>query len=255
MRLVVLGSGTGTPHPSRSSSGYWLELGGVKILLDCSPAIGHRMAAANLRWHDLDAIWISHFHLDHFGGLAPFLAGTKYAAEMHDRKKPLFVYGPNGIKDRLLSIDDSGNYRLLQQRFPIEIIEVESEKMFHIAGIVDAAAFKTPHTHESLAIYLRSGGRSLFYTSDTAFDPALGTFARGVDILLIESSFPSDKPAPKHLELAEAMFIIHKARPQNAILTHLYPEWDKVDADHLIKNFTPSCNVQRAYDGMEINID
>ena len=81
MKLTVLGSGTNVPHPKRSASGYWLETAAGTILLDCGPAAPLRMAQEGLNWAELDAIWISHFHLDHCGGLAPVLAGTKYAAE------------------------------------------------------------------------------------------------------------------------------------------------------------------------------
>ena len=89
MRLVVLGSGSTVPHPQRASSGFWLETSGGAILLDCSSPIPLRMAQEGLDWPNLDAIWISHFHLDHCGGVAPFLAGTKHSQLMKERKKPL----------------------------------------------------------------------------------------------------------------------------------------------------------------------
>src|SRR4028119_1753782 len=112
MKFTVLGSGTSVPHPQRSSSGFWLETSGGSLLLDCSASAVHRMAQGpggaavvcldtsggsllldcsasavhrmaqeTLDWANLDAIWISHFHLDHVGGLPSFLFGTKYASE------------------------------------------------------------------------------------------------------------------------------------------------------------------------------
>ena len=94
MKLVVLGSGTSVPHPKRSSSGFWLETLAGTVLLDCSAAVPLRMAQERLDWTGLDAIWISHFHLDHCAGLAPFLAGTKHAEVMKKREKPLRILGP-----------------------------------------------------------------------------------------------------------------------------------------------------------------
>src|SRR5688572_24021624 len=117
MKLTVLGSGTTVPHPRRASSAYWLETSGGSVLLDCSASVASRMATAGLDWPDLGAIWISHFHLDHIGGLAPLLAGTKHAEEMKKREKPLRIFGPAGLSSLLDRLSDANNYRLLEQPF------------------------------------------------------------------------------------------------------------------------------------------
>ena len=71
MRLIVLGSGTSVPHARRASTTHWLETERGTLLLDMSADAPHRMAQEGLDWAGLDAVWISHFHLDHSGGLAP----------------------------------------------------------------------------------------------------------------------------------------------------------------------------------------
>src|SRR5258706_8059203 len=119
MKLTLLGSGSTIPHPKRSSSGFWLETNGGTILLDCSAAAPLRMAQEKLDWPNLDAIWISHFHLDHCGGLAPFLAGTKHSPAMKERTKPLRIFGPDGLKRLLKKFDEANNYLLFEQSFPI----------------------------------------------------------------------------------------------------------------------------------------
>ena len=73
MKLTILGSGTSVPHPQRTSPANWLETSKGTVLLDCGSDAPHRMAEEQLDWPNLDAIWISHFHLDHIGGLTPFL--------------------------------------------------------------------------------------------------------------------------------------------------------------------------------------
>ena len=99
MRLTILGSGTSVPHPTRTSSAIWVETMGGSLLLDCAPSSVHRMASEGLDWKNLDAIWVSHFHLDHAGWLAPFLFGTKHAPDTQNRLKPLKVFGPDGLED------------------------------------------------------------------------------------------------------------------------------------------------------------
>lgn len=255
MILTVLGSGTSIPHPKRSSSSYWLEAAGGSVLLDCSASAMLRMTQEKLDWTNLDAIWISHFHLDHCSGLAPFLAGTKHAKQMKTRIKPLRIFGASGLKRLVESFDAVNNYKLLEQPFPLEIVEIEPLDKFEIVPGLDAVAMSTPHTEESHALHLRdANGKTLVYTADTGFTESLTTFARKVDLLLIEASFPKDKPGEKHMELAEAMFIVRKAEPKRAVLTHLYPEWDDVDFEKEVGKFQPMCEVIQAFDGLGLNI-
>ena len=128
MKLIVLGSGTSVPHPQRASSGYWLETETGSALLDISADVPHRMAQEQLDWINLDAIWLSHFHLDHIGGLAPFLFGTRSAPQMQARTKPLRICGPSGFVQILHAIDQANDYRLLKQPFPVELLEVGARR-------------------------------------------------------------------------------------------------------------------------------
>ena len=255
MKLVVLGSGSSIPHPKRSSSGYWLETTGGTLLLDCSASVASRMAANALDWPNLDAIWISHFHLDHCGGLAPFLAGTKHSAVMKQRTKPLKIFGPPGIKNLISGFSDVNNYRLLEQPFPVEVIEIEEQNKFEILQNVEAVALKTPHTDESHAIHIRDADdTTLVYSADTGFSEVIGAFANRVDLFILECTFIRDKPIQKHLELAEAIYLIRKAKPKCAMLTHFYPEWDDVDFAVELRKFEPNCEVIEAVDGLRLEL-
>lgn len=253
MELIVLGSGTSVPHPTRAASAHWLETSSGSLLLDASAACVHRMAQEKLDWANLDAIWISHFHLDHVGGLAPFLFGTKHAPQTRARRKPLMIYGGYGLKKLLRAFDAANDYKLFEQPFPVEVREVAPRAKFELLPGLAAQTFSTPHTRESLALRLTDEvGASLVYTSDTGYAEALGAFAEGANLLLMECSFPRDKPVETHLELADAMRLARRARPQKVLLAHLYPEWDGADISSEAQKHEPGCEVIGATDGLRL---
>ena len=230
MQLTVLGSGTSVPHARRSSSAHWLEATGGTVMLDISATAVNRAAREGFDWAGLDAVWVSHFHLDHVGGLAPFLFGTKHAPQTRERRKPLRVYGPRGLEKLLRAFDEAGAYKLFEQPFPFEVREVSPRAEFEVFGGLRAEVFSTPHTGESLAVKLADAdGATLVYTSDTGPTDALADFARGAHLLLMECSFFRTKPIETHLVLEDAMRLARLAAPRRVMLAHLYPEWDGVD--------------------------
>jgi ribonuclease BN (tRNA processing enzyme) len=254
MKLTVLGSGTSVPHPRRSSSAHWLDAEGGSLLLDISGPALHRMAEEGCDWAGLDAIWVSHFHLDHVGGLAPFLFGTKHAPQTRERRKALKVFGPRGTEELLRRFDEAGGYKLFRQPFPLEVREVAPRSEFEVFKGLRAQTFSTPHTAESLAVRLTdTSGASLVYTSDTGYTESLAAFARAADLFLMECSFFRSKPVETHLELEDAMKLARLSGARRAVLAHLYPEWDGVDIQAEARKLWDGETIE-ARDGLRLEI-
>lgn len=255
MRLVVLGSGTSVPHPQRASAAFWLETAAGSMLLDCSADATHRMAQENLDWPNLDSIWISHLHLDHCGGLATLLFGLKWAPQTQTRRKPLKIFSCAGVERLLKAIDGSNDYGLFKQPFPVEIQELsDSGEEFTPFNGLNCTTFSTPHTRESLAIRVTNAEqKTLAYSADTGFSEELASFARRVDLFILECSFYREKPVKTHLQLAEAMRIAQIAQPRKLLLTHLYPEWDEIDVPAKAGELWPGETIT-ARDGLRIEL-
>lgn len=255
MDIVVLGSGTANPHPTRSSAGFWLDTGHGTIMLDFSASALHRLAQERLDWANIDSIWISHFHLDHCCGLPAYLFATRHAAETKDRRKPLRIFGAKGLRKLISAFNEAGGGKLLQQPFPVEVVEIESLKHFEILPSVRAIAYSTPHKMESHAIRIEDpSGTVLVYTSDTGFGKDIAAFAKNADLFVTESSFLEKKESEIHLELAEAIYLINHAKPKRAMLTHFYADWDGVDFEKKIQGFDPVCQIIEAEDGLRLKI-
>lgn len=222
--------------------------------MDASAPVVHRIAEESLDWIGLDAVWISHFHLDHVGGLAPLLFGTKNAPQMRDRRKPLTIFGPAGLEKLFDAFDEAYEYRLRQQPFPLTFHEVSPLEHFELLKGVRAETFSTPHTKESLALRLTDeSGAKFVYTSDTGMTDALATFAEGADLFLMECSFPFQKPVETHLELKDAMRLAELSKARRVMLGHLYPEWDDMDLEAEAKKLWPGETLE-ARDGRRVEI-
>ncbi|HET9789476.1 MAG TPA: MBL fold metallo-hydrolase, partial [Pyrinomonadaceae bacterium] len=162
--------------------------------------------------------------------------------------------GPNGLRRIIDTINDSNNYKLFQQAFPVEIVEVGPDADFEILPGVSASTFSTPHTEESLALRLKDEESKLFvYTSDTGFSEDLVPFAKNADLLLMECSFRRNKPVQKHLDLVDAMRLARECAPRKLVLTHLYPEWDEVDLVADARALWPGDTIE-AKDGLQLQI-
>ena len=252
MKLVVLGSGTSVLHARRASPAFWLQTNTGGVLLDIGSDALHRMAQERLDWANLQAIWVSHFHLDHLGGLAPFLFGMKWAPQTQSRRQQLSIYGPTGLTGLVKAIDESYEYRLLDQQYPVDIVEVGPGVQLEVLTGLNAETFSTPHTKESLAIRLQDvQNSSLVYTSDTGYSEGLIDFAKHATVLLMECSFRLNKPLKTHLELVEAIALARACAPQKLVLTHLYPECDNFDLRSEAKELWPGETIE-AVDGLEL---
>jgi ribonuclease BN (tRNA processing enzyme) len=212
------------------------------------------MAEENLDWVGLDAIWISHFHLDHVGGLAPLLFGTKHAPQTSKRRKPLTIFGPRGLEKLFKAFDEANDYNLTKQPFPLGFQEVAPREQFEILPGVQAETFSTPHTAESMALRLTDESMAtLVYTSDTGYTESLASFGAGADLFLMECSFPHSKRVETHLELKDAMLLAELSGARRVMLAHLYPEWDELDLATEAKKLWGGETLE-AIDGLQVEI-
>src|SRR6478736_5962769 len=76
MKLTVVGCSPAWPNPGGAQSGYLVEDPG-RLLLDCGPGVLARLRETE-GWPLVDAIVITHFHLDHWGDVVPCVWGRMF---------------------------------------------------------------------------------------------------------------------------------------------------------------------------------
>ena len=233
MRLTTVGTGTAAPHAARVQAGHLIETSDASILLDCGSGIAFRLAELSIDWPAVTHVALSHFHADHVVDLATLLVAWRYGT-LPPRTAPLDVLGPPGVQsllDRLTAALDV-DYRTYG--FEVRVHEMPFGSSVELAPDTTLESQKVPHTDESVAYSVRSGGRRVVYTGDTAYDESWARWAAGCNVLLAECSLPSAMAVASHLTPEQVGALAAIANPELLALTHLYPPVERVDIRALI---------------------
>ena len=188
MKLRVLGNTGRYLAPLSGGSGYLVESGGTRILLDCGGGV--REALVRLGVDRVDAVLISHFHHDHVLDLMTM-------RELVRKDVPLLV--PPGETPRLQDLARAFAFR---GPFEVEgpVVEATPGHVREV-GPLRLAFAPTKHSAPSFATRIEDdAGASLVYASDTAPCAPLVDLARGCDELLMHTLMPSVDPASNHAQ-------------------------------------------------------
>ncbi|MDA0163596.1 ribonuclease Z [Solirubrobacter ginsenosidimutans] len=193
LSLFFAGTAGSVPTPKRGLPALLLRAGGERILLDCGEGTQHQLLKS-IGLPDVDAIFITHLHLDHWLGLP----GMIKTFDMRDRDRPLDVFGPPGLKalyqQVLKPIIGRTNY-------PLEIIELEQHEEVGFNDFV-IASFPVSHRIEAYGYAFIEDDRPGRFDVETARalgiteGPDFGRLQRGetVDGVTPEQVVGEDRP-------------------------------------------------------------
>lgn len=252
MKVTIIGSGTAAPEAGRVCSGYWVEAGDERILLDCGAGVVHSMARLAVAWPELDHLLISHFHNDHIGDVPMLLFALKHGVHPA-REKPLTVWAPRGIRERLKAMEAAFGDHVADPGFPVVVREVTAGASFDV-GRIGVRAIATPHTEVSLAYRLQQNGGSLGYTGDTGPSKDVAAFMEGVDTLIAECSLPDELAIATHLSPSSLADMAVKARPGRLVVTHVYPPLEALGPVDQVRGAGWDGPTVRATDGLELSV-
>jgi len=253
MRLVTLGTGTVALTPERVCAGHYVEAGTVRLLLDCGSGVTHRLAGLALPWRQITHVALTHFHTDHIADLTTLAFAWKYG-DLPGRSAPLTLVGPTGTAALVEKFIAAFGDWLREPGFPLVIKEIAPGESVDLGDRATLRATKVPHTDESVAYSIERGGRRIVYTGDTGFDPMLGEWARGADVLLCECSLPAAMAIPTHLTPEQCGALAAAALPKQLVLTHFYPPVERVDIRALVAVHYAG-PVTLAVDGLMLDIE
>lgn len=196
-------------HQFLSSGGAWLNLGDTQILLDPGPGSLVQTAKRKLDAGKLDAIILSHRHLDHSGDINVMIEAMTDGGT----KKRGVVFAPADALNQDPVI-------LSYLRSYPESIQVLTES---VSYTINDVSFKTPvrHKHpvETYGFIFETPRHTFSWIVDTRYFEDLADHYEG-DVLVINVVRLKPGAPLDHLSLPDVKSIIEKRRPKTAILTH-----------------------------------
>jgi ribonuclease BN (tRNA processing enzyme) len=231
--LIIIGSGTGIPSLRRGSPGLVVLSDSSTLLVDSGPGALRKMLEVRITYQDIDVLLYTHIHPDHVSDLVHVLFACKYA-ELPREKELLCIGGP-GFKsyfEKLKSLYGSWiepqSYRLTVKEVSQEPLEESSLPLLYR----DLRILSKPMAHISDSVGYRielKDGKSIAISGDTDYCQNIIDLAFGVDLLVLECSFPDGKKVEGHLTPSLAGRIAIESRCKKLLLNHLYPVCDQFD--------------------------
>jgi ribonuclease BN (tRNA processing enzyme) len=217
MQLTVIGCSPAWPNAGSAQSGYLVE-GEGRLLLDCGPGVLARMRERDGGWPRVDAVAITHFHLDHWGDLVPWVFGAAFGPGRDVPRPELWL--PPGGTERLRGYGK-------QMAFVDQIDEVFDVREYleatpFLAAGFQLSALRLDHYSElTFGLRISNHASTLAYSGDTGPSENLAELARDADVFLCEATLKEPEPAERgHLSEDEAVAAFEASGAKRLIVIH-----------------------------------
>lgn len=250
MKVTVLGSSASYAGAGQACSGYLVEHGDTKVLMDCGNGVIANLCAI-IDPATLDAVMITHGHPDHFLDIYALQALLRYAPQ--GPAPPLALWMPQGLFGQMgCLLSERGRVELAEAFVVHELVAGQVERIGSLAitpRLVD-------HTEDTFALLVESpGGAKVCYTSDTKAGDAVLQAARGAELLIAEATMPEEYVgrAP-HLSAREAAEVARDAGAGRLVLTHIWPTNDRARMlQDAVEIFGPNTSIAKEFDSYELD--
>ena len=240
--IRFLGSGDAFGDGGRFQACILLDSPAGRILLDCGATSLVAMKRTELDPSSIETVLVTHLHGDHFGGL-PFLI---LDGQFSRRQLPLRIVGPPGVRERVeaaMEVFFSGS-STIQRRFPVDFVEFADRTPLAL-GPIEVTPVAVDHASgaPAFALRVRSSGKTVAYSGDTAWTDALVELASGADLFIAEA-YTAHRPVRFHLDYDDILAYAGGLTARRIILTHMGPSMLAL----------PGAAFERAYDGLTITL-
>ncbi len=198
MELILLGTGSPPPTPERSGHADAIVVDGRFYLVDAGRNVSRQITAAGFSIRDVDHLFFTHFHSDHFTGFADFYV-TRW---LFGAQIPLRVYGPAPVEEHVKRMLHYYEYDIeirAQEGKPreglgIDVTTLAPGDAIEVDGIQIGVEKGTHHGNvdDIISYRFEADGRVIVIASDGGPTDKLVPFARGADVLVMHPCLPEE---------------------------------------------------------------
>lgn len=216
MKLTVLGNNGPYPKAGGACSGFLLDSGEHKIVLDFGNGVLSRLQQ-HIDIEDISAVILSHLHSDHMSDIMIL----RYAADIKmirgTMEKPIKVYAP---------AEPAEEFNRMKYKEALELIKIDPEKRL-VIGDLNISFMEMVHGYKDYAVCIEKDQRKFVYSGDTCFNDRIVEFAKSADLFICEAGLleRDDKNLRiMHLTAREAAMVAREAGVKRLLLTHFLPD-------------------------------
>jgi phosphoribosyl 1,2-cyclic phosphodiesterase len=253
VEIILLGTGGGrfaTITQKRRTAGIRIISEGLNIHLDPGPGALVHSVDEGLDPQKLNAIFVSHCHLDHYTDAEVLIEAMTRGMT---KKRGVLAAAKSVLSGSDLCEPSISKYH---QQMPQLKVEALPNVKFQVGGI-NVSVTEARHTDPD-AVGFRFETRDFgdfAYTSDTEYFEGIGKYYEDMRLLILCIMRPTGKPWKGHMTTNDAIKIIEETRPEYAVLTHFGMQMifkGPASEAKLIKEKTGVPTIA-AVDGMRIN--
>jgi ribonuclease Z len=291
LSLFFAGTAGSVPSPRRGLPALLLRAGGDRLLFDCGEGTQQQLLRS-IGLPELDAVFLTHYHLDHWLGLI----GMVKTFDLRARERPLTLHGPPGLRTlmetlrpvigrtgyplRLVELEPHEEVRFggyLIAGFPVEhrvpaygyaFVEDDRPGRFDAAaaralGVPEGPDFGRLQRGESVdgvqpeqVVGPTRPGRRIVISGDTRPCQRTEVYAHGAEVLVHEATFLEDERerarVTAHSTAAQAAELARDAGVRLLALSHLSTRYFPREVRDEARAVFPDTVVPRDFDAIDV---
>ncbi|MDY6776697.1 MAG: MBL fold metallo-hydrolase [Candidatus Nanohaloarchaea archaeon] len=268
MDLTFLGTGGGRftmIEQLRNTGGMYLEEGGFSLYIDPAPGALVRAREEGVPLEELDAIMVTHAHLDHCGDMHAIIEAMTEGGDREEGKLFASESVLDGAEIPAKYSEGEGTYG---EKVPPALDSYHEGLVPEIVRLRDGdeselgpfrlRCLETEHSDpRTVAFTLGVDGREYGFVTDTEMFDRLPGFFADSDVLVVNLMRPHDREWKGHLNTEDAAELLNETEPEFAVMQHFGAAmiYGSVQDERKWLEEETDVDFVMAEDGMEIDLE